>query len=67
MRMQAVAVDKTLRDRIVEATLVSLHERDLYSEQTVSRVLDSLQRAEKDVKTSLLYYANPAPFPRAKQ
>jgi len=64
--MQAVAVEKTLRDRIVEATLVSLHERDLYSEQTVSRVLDSLQRSEKDVKASLLYYANLGSLPEGK-
>lgn len=64
--MQAVAVEKTLHDRIVEATLVSLHERDLYSEQTVTRVLDSLQRAEKDVKASLLHYADLGSLPEGK-
>jgi hypothetical protein len=64
--MQAVAVEKTLRDRIAEATLASLHDRDLYSEQTVARVTEVLQRAEKDVKTSLLYYANLGSLPEGK-
>jgi len=64
--MRAVAVEKTLHDRIIEATAVSLHNRDLYSEQTVARVLDSLQRAEKDVKASLLYYANLGSLPEGK-
>jgi len=64
--MRAVAVEKTLRDRIIEATAVSLHNRDLYTEQTVSRVTDALQRAEKDVKASLLYYANLGSLPEGK-
>ena len=64
--MQAVAVEKSLRDRIAEATLASLHDRDLYSEQTVARVTGVLQRAEKDVKTSLLYYANLGSLPEGK-
>ncbi|HOC93355.1 MAG TPA: minor capsid protein [bacterium] len=64
--MRAVAVEKTLRDRIIEATAVSLHNRDLYTEQTVARVTDSLQRAEKDVKASLLYYANLGSLPEGK-
>ena len=64
--MQAVAVEKSIHDRIVEATLASLHDRDLYSEQTVARVTGVLQRAEKDVKTSLLYYANLGSLPEGK-
>ncbi|HOY64455.1 MAG TPA: minor capsid protein, partial [bacterium] len=64
--MRAVAVEKTLRERIIEAAAVSLHNRDLYTEQTVARVTDSLQRAEKDVKATLLYYANLGSLPEGK-
>jgi len=64
--MRAVAVEQTLRDRIIEATQVSLHDRDLYSEQTVARVTEVLRRTEKEVKTSLLYYANLGSLPDGK-
>jgi len=64
--MQSVAVEKTLRERIAEATLASLHNRDLYTEQTVEKVVNVLRQGEKDVKTTLLHYADLGSLPEGK-
>ena len=64
--MQSAAVEKTLKERIAEATLASLHNRDLYTEQTVDRVVDVLRSGEKEVKATLLHYANLGSLPEGK-
>jgi len=58
--------EKTLRERIAEATLASLHNRDLYTEQTVEKVVNVLRQGEKDVKTTLLHYADLGSLPEGK-
>ena len=64
--MITAIAEKSLHDRIVEATLLSLKQHDRYSEEILSGILDVLKRADKDVKANLLHYAGLGALPEGK-
>jgi SPP1 gp7 family putative phage head morphogenesis protein len=49
---------KTQKELIREATLQAVKRRDKYTQSQIDRLLDMLEKAEKEVKLSILHYKN---------
>jgi SPP1 gp7 family putative phage head morphogenesis protein len=53
-----MAKSKTQKKLIQEATRQAIRRRDKYTEAQIDRLLDVLEKAEKEVKLSILHYKN---------
>jgi SPP1 gp7 family putative phage head morphogenesis protein len=53
-----MAKSKTQKELIQEATLKAIKRRDKYTQQQIDSLVDVLEKAEKEVKLSILHYKN---------